>query len=574
MASSPFQHDLFCSEAIPFWLPDESVYSLASRFTRTAGHNSSKTTGRLLFGHPRRGYQHDFAAGLTHLSKIAQGRLGTPTAIALQHSIAPYFVAFASSVLREEVLSRMSGTQIGALKYTLGLLTSGLRASHPLKGCASCEQEDKARYGVAYWHIEHQYPTSFICLTHREPLWFELSKSDGCARFEWLLPDDVPAASRHRIIAKPTTGDTEKQIAITKMSSDLVRASRIGSVIWSELQQKIRSQLHERHLLTPKQTVKRIAAARSYIQTNGWLASIDYVRGLPSDDQSAARQLDRVLRADSPPAHPARVVCLLSWLWPSWDDFVRQEIYRITIPTEPKLGRAQSDNFSDQAAEDFIGLIQSGASISRAARSRKISIAMGQRLAAEAGKSVSRRPKVMTARKRRAITSMAKDGRSKHDIAEIVGLSAQTVMRFLSTNPELKRLWVSRRKETERCVKRQEWSQAISSFGVNGVNAVRMEAPAVYAWLYRNDRQWLTVKNASLPTARRNESNAVDWNPRDKVVVAEIQTQCGLEGGDGNLTIPVSLGRLCEHVPELRAKIRRLDRLPRTRHLLAQILEA
>ena len=36
--------------------------------------------------------------------------------------------------------------------------------------CPDCYQSDRDKYGVAYWHLEHQLPTTLICLEHRTSL--------------------------------------------------------------------------------------------------------------------------------------------------------------------------------------------------------------------------------------------------------------------------------------------------------------------------------------------------------------------------------------------------------------------
>lgn len=38
--------------------------------------------------------------------------------------------------------------------------------------CEHCIKEDMERYGISYWHAEHQYPSVFTCFKHLKPLLF------------------------------------------------------------------------------------------------------------------------------------------------------------------------------------------------------------------------------------------------------------------------------------------------------------------------------------------------------------------------------------------------------------------
>tara|TARA_R110001583_G_scaffold193318_2_gene361423 strand:+ start:5955 stop:6899 length:945 start_codon:yes stop_codon:yes gene_type:complete len=43
---------------------------------------------------------------------------------------------------------------------------SKLRSSNSWRWCNDCIDEDRTKFGVAYWHVEHQVPTSIICSKH------------------------------------------------------------------------------------------------------------------------------------------------------------------------------------------------------------------------------------------------------------------------------------------------------------------------------------------------------------------------------------------------------------------------
>ena len=566
----PVQFDLFCASSLPEWLPDETCYSLGSRFHRLSGHNTSKTTCKILFGHPRRGYQHDISAGLDHLSGVARGVLGTPESIAHDHSIVPYYLAFASAQVREEVLERMAGHQIGALKYTLGLLTNGLRANHPLKGCRKCEEVDLQSHGVSYWHRVHQLPTVLVCPIHYLPLWADHTKSDGLARFEWLLPDEIPEARRVDLLNSPDDAAVRRYLSLAQLSDHLAGFGKHSALEVGQVRHAMTLALERNGFITPKRSLRRKSAAAAYLVTQGELGRVATLRGLPVDGVTAERQLARLLRPDAGFAHPARYLAVIGWLWESWGDFC--ESYQAEHESvDTRETRPNTDTTLEDLACKVADGVRAGATISAVAAELGISVTKAQRLASQQNLPVRRRPKKLTENARRKAESLARTGQSKRDIAASLGLSTQTITRLLNTEPGLKRLWLASRRAWTLEQYRKAWRAAVGDMPGGTTKAVRGLAPSAYAWLYRHDRDWLQQSTGLLPQANTGPARTVDWTRRDSQLAAEIEYH--FLGGPSRAlpAYPVTLGDLCALVPELRAKLRRLDRMPRSAQLVRQL---
>lgn len=566
------QPDLFHSNWLPSWLPDESLYSLSARYHRLSGHVSSKVTARILYGHARRGYQHDFCAGIGHLATVSRGSLGEAIEIARSRSMLPYFLPFRSADDANEAVTRMCGTSVHSLKYQLGILTSRFRANHPLKSCLSCIQDDVENHGVPYWHLSHQYPTSLLCTTHREPLWLERSKSDGRARFEWLLPDEIKRSF-------PIVGQTETNQVnmrayskVTDMSLGLAQLPASFRFDNSQLRKALEEQLTNHSLMASPSVLRKNEAARSYIQKVGCLSSATTLQGLPSNVRQAIAQLNLVLRKASPGTHPARILSIVAWLWEDWADFIRD--YDAKPVRSRKHASATTEAASSTAMDSrlenlLIDSIRSGASISAAAKSVGIATATAQRLAVRHGISIERRSKKLTVELQRVLIAAASKGRSKRAIARILDIDRQTVMRFINTEPGLAITWKDACARRVMRGKRTTWEGAVERIGHLGTRAVREREPAAYAWLYRNDRKWLVDYNQRKVAAGRNNNSAVDWPQRDELLSATVHRVVATEFS----TLPdekKTLGRLCELIPELKAKLAKLDRLPITSNLVRE----
>jgi hypothetical protein len=102
---------------LPSWLPDETLFSLASRYHRLAGHQTSATTTLALFGHRRRGCQHDLPNRLGELARRTEGRLGTSEQLAIDRVLLPLYLPHRDREQAAGVVSLMTGHASGMLKF-------------------------------------------------------------------------------------------------------------------------------------------------------------------------------------------------------------------------------------------------------------------------------------------------------------------------------------------------------------------------------------------------------------------------------------------------------------------------
>jgi hypothetical protein len=131
--------------------------------------------------------------------------------------------------------------------------------------------------------------------------------------------------------------------------------------------------------------------------------------------------------------------------------------------------------------------------------------------------------------------------------------------------------WVAARKARSRERARSTWLSLLASGEHQGLKWMRKLEPAAYAWLYRNDTAWL---RANLPPApkesARRASPAVRWDVRDLELSARVfQTALSLSK---NGATTLRLWQLYQVLPELKAKLGQLQRLPLTQRALETVL--
>ena len=120
---------------------------------------------------------------------------------------------------------------------------------------------------------------------------------------------------------------------------------------------------------------------------------------------------------------------------------------------------------------------------------------------------------------------------------------------------------------------RSAWLQVVAQNPLAGATAVRMLEPAAYAWLYRNDREWLKEQIVQLERVACAGGVRANWDERDRVLAAEV-TRARLTLAQTSPSGRVKLWQLYQLVPALRPKLARLDRLPLTEEAIRQTISA
>lgn len=121
---------------------------------------------------------------------------------------------------------------------------------------------------------------------------------------------------------------------------------------------------------------------------------------------------------------------------------------------------------------------------------------------------------------------------------------------------------------------RDHWQQSLLRFNHRGAKWVRENLPgmaATYAWLYRNDRQWLLAVNKQWRLKHRENSHRVNWRERDINLSRKLQSI--IPKSDSNS------GRrtrtwLINQLPHSASVAKNLEKLPLCNHLLTEISES
>lgn len=310
---------------LPEWLPDETLFSLVSRYHRASGNASDRETSAQLFGTPRV-VHHDFPAGLNELVRTTNGVLGGVREIAYRRTVLRYYLLFQPLERIRRAVTDVGDRSAPTLKYRLGLTASRFGARHPLKACPACMQDDRRRHGVAYWHLVHQYPGVVLCPHHGDML-----HSHGRERsdyFNWCLPTEnvftIPVADT----AKAKASEPARLLA--RMTLELMTLPDGFRFDVEQVCRVLRQGCIRRGFLrTGSQRLDWRSVGNRYLAHLAPLREFAGMNALPVTRAQAASQVRRVLSADRACPHPIRILLLVSMLFDSWQEFLRA--YRAEI---------------------------------------------------------------------------------------------------------------------------------------------------------------------------------------------------------------------------------------------------
>lgn len=574
MGNSPCQASLF-GGGLMDWYPDETLFSLASRYHVVSGNLSAAATCMRLFGHPQRGCQHDLPSRIDEFARRSGSLLGAADDIIDERTLLSFYLPMRSAEEVNSARSSMRGDSIGSLKYRLGILTSRFRAHHPLKACPRCMADDWEQFQVAYWHLSHQYPGVWICPVHEVLLLESAEKTNGVGRFLWYLP------SSEKLVATFSSQKVESTKSIEYLRS-LARAAQAwaalppASIDARRLLDTYSHALGCRGFCSTSGRIRLEDTAREYANAVSSLRMVPELTALPASEHESKEQVGRLLRMPRTGTHPLRHLTFIVWLFGVWEDF--WSAYCRT--GESVLGRqAQQENISTQVGideeyqrrhQEALNLLVAEYKLSRVAKIVGVDVTTVMVWAAQARLQIKRRPKTLTPDVKNHLVEGLRRGDDKAQLAKLHGISLVTVTRTLRTETGLQQAWRDARYRIAREHARDAWLAASKENPTLGIKAVRLLEPAAYAWLYRNDRDWLNAQTCVFPKSVRGNNAKVDWSSRDQSLADAVRRVC-LDLANRGCKVS-TVQHIYQHLPELRAKLSKLERLPLTRHAIETAL--
>ena len=523
------------SEAYLNWLEDECFFSLCSRQHFFWANYLPRETLTVLFKPGIHSYSHDFPRNLDSLNPNAEAAWGSPEEIINHYTIAPMFFPFQSI---EHVISHkeaMRGENLGSIKYKIGLITGRYGGEHPLKACNECIKADRSTHGVAYWHLSHQFPGVTICQKHNCLLKETTVNRQWSRAFSWFIPTEDILIDGGPWAIKDSEFDALKDI-----STAAIKLGELG--LSTRFESERVTQVYEAALTRlGTSRVEKTAAAEDLAHHCSMLRMHPQFSSLPSSSLCAIGFTSQMTRKPRGYCHPLKHLVLISWLFQSIESFVSAYQNQPRLSEHAKLNAHQEENRAKIKTFKTAKILVPPAMF---------------------------KPKKIYKEVKGNILAYLTIGTPKADVCARFGMSISTVNRMLRLNPMVQSTRIEVIGANEQGRHRMKWCVAVADNPGLSVKKIRNLIPNVYAWLYRNDKSWLTEQGIRLPDGRSGNNSKTDWAGRDAHLCTKIKEVVKRRAPN---SIELRKSDLYQLIPGLHAALQSRAHYHETRALLAKL---
>lgn len=146
--------------------PDEWWYSILCRYHVRSGNAKHQSTVKELFeGKATAAMGSVFPNGtIRQVTSQLPPSFLTAKEVILRHTLFPYYMRFYRQEEKEKVLERLC---MGETVVITSIRLFADASKWSPRYCPRCAETDRAAYGEAYWHMEHQIPMMTLCPIHR-----------------------------------------------------------------------------------------------------------------------------------------------------------------------------------------------------------------------------------------------------------------------------------------------------------------------------------------------------------------------------------------------------------------------
>jgi hypothetical protein len=523
---------------LPRLYPDESLYSVFSRYHIYRGNLSFKETIEDLFGLRNKRAAFDLPSGLESIINNLSGTRLTVEYLINNHTLFPYYSPFLPKQKAKLIKEQMASFKGNTIHTSAGLNASSVHNNRHFKHCRICVSEDLEKFGETYWHRVHQVPGVFICPMHNVPLLIhkrliyaynqheyvapsqnvldemvEVSYSDNIAsrlyeyskEVEWLLNANVPSFELNCYRDRYIAALQEKGIAsVTK---------RVNQKEWFQLFKSTFS--------------------------NDLLGLLD-----SSIDDNKPSWLSMIVQKHRKVFHPIRHILVIKVLYQNLENFFNSQDeylpfgkgpwvclnpaashYRKKVVRDLKITKCYDTKLPVGTFSCSCGFIysrrgpdRSTEDMYRVGRIKRFGPVWEEKL-----KSLLKEEKSLN----RIALRLNADPQTIKRQAVLLNLEFPWQGEKLEQAKEKERFSKKSNQETIDGIKikekRDSWLQLMRNNPECGVKDLRSKDPALYTWLYRNDKIWL---NSNLPLKKKTNGNnkICNWKERDLQLLEEVKS--------------------------------------------------
>jgi hypothetical protein len=469
-----------------------------------------------------------------------------------------------------------------------GIMASSITMPRYFRFCSNCLEEDLQNYGEAYWHRLHQTPGVLVCPVHAVTLQDSMVPIQSFNKHEYHAAslDDCPIASNQPIYSS----NTLEKFRLLAQDISWLMNSKLAAKEPDWFRRRYVALLIEKGLATATGRVQQKKLLDNFLFFYGreMLEALDSM----VDYEEEHNWVFGIVRKHRKSFHPVRHLLMIRFLAGSIE-----EIFNIDYDYKP-FGDAPWLCLN-AAADHYLQPVVTAVAISRCCDTKK---PVGT-FRCSCGMIYCRTGPDETEDDQYRIGKIKAYGQEWEqklkELVEVQQLGLRATARQLKVDAKTVNRYALRLKldtswqssHNNAPVPSQEQPEDdVSSTGESGSRhrekwltlqlehpeasktTLRQMAPATYAWLYKNDRDWL---NQNSPTLRVpvSSNHRVDWHERDKLVLAQVQDVVQLLL-NAQKPIRLTIGRIGKTL-DLQALLEQhLAQMPLTKAYLESVTES
>lgn len=346
-------------------LPEETLYSLASRICAINGYRNHHTFCDNYFGANKNPRVADAVLDIKHFNFVTGAAYGDFDKLCKANTILPIFNKF--GLIQGQSFQKSNDKKYKVLSnFRLELATVSNSSPHIWKWCPECLCEEYENFGTTYWHRNHQLPGVYVCTKHLCSL-LEVSIPFRMRQKTFFNPDTIPDLFIRKLSC-PTKDGLELAI---RLASFIEECNLDASVPFSNaiVNQVLLDGLQIHGLVNKNKILKKdafISAFNSHLKP---LVDIEEISQLVSANKQSL-QLNRALSSLNPSSITLKLV-IAHWMFGSsklfneyclWQQMMTTEsaTNHLNIEDHLKLNSVDDKNTHPKICIDFLKANPSG----------------------------------------------------------------------------------------------------------------------------------------------------------------------------------------------------------------------
>jgi len=473
---------------LPRAFDGELLYSWCARFHRLSGNSRAKTTSQMLFGHSTIGLRHDFPGQLDYFAHATRDHLGAIAEVIQSRTQYALHASFLDMPTRQLIVEAMRGQDRSVMNRYLGISRSGEASATPLKACPACTDEDRKTLTPSWWRMNHQWPTTYVCLKHHCQLQVMATRRGPRQLQDWYLPSDF---REDQWEAKPVLGQeqVDRLTHIARWAEALL--DRQGRHLDTELLRYIYLfQAKARGWMAMDGSLRFATLRAAFADAHGGLEALPRWEFLNDVDTVNGGFLGLLLRINPGRRHPLKHLLLMAFLFDDPAEFYAQYENSRSI-LEVEGADALRRRLTDKRVRLVEMVGREGKSVNESCRELGIPTTQGLRQLNKENVAYRRRPRILTPAIKRTLEDLLQAGADRDEITRQLGVRRAYIKDYLAGQPGLRAAWEQAIAAERTARYRAHFLQVLEDNPSVPLKRIRRITENGFEWLYRNDREWL-----------------------------------------------------------------------------------